>query len=281
MAGRIWRVALPGALLGSVLGGGGWMLASQGGAEAAPGRPAVAPRYDRVFGNIYYKIPAGYRAVQQKDGVIMVRQSDLVSGNLGGVLLITPGFPLDAAIKAKIKANGKKVTVQALAIAAGNLAEDPKAKLTEPQSVNDAAKDGYEGYSLISRSQDKNAGKTRYTQYLIILTSNRADVIMRVAYGSQTNYDVLNAGFDALARSIEPKNSGAPAPTKLAGPLPSDMAAIMPKPKPAPAQVAGAGKTAPKSGGRSCRIVQRQMCSGGIGTSLGYFCNTYPQSVCN
>lgn len=256
----------------------GWIFISHPGVAAA----AAATRYDRVFGNIYYKVPAGYRAVQQKNGIVMVRQSDLASGNLGGVLLITPGFPLDAKIKAKIRTNGKKATVQAIAVAAGNLTEDPGATLTDPQPVNEAAKDGYEAYSLISRSRDKDAGKTRFSQYLIILTGNRADVVMRVAYGSQANYDALNAGFDALAKSIEPKNSGAAPPARLAGPLPTDMAAITPKP--APGQFAGTGKAGPKpgaKGGRSCRIVQRQICSGGIGTSLGYFCNTYPQSICN
>ena len=45
-----------------------------------------------------------------------------------------------------------------------------------------------QGYSLQSRSQDKDAGKTRFTQYVIILTGDRADVIMRVAYDSQANY---------------------------------------------------------------------------------------------
>ncbi|MBK7284796.1 MAG: hypothetical protein IPI83_10815 [Sphingomonadales bacterium] len=70
MADRMWRVALPAALLGAVLVGSGWMLASQGGAEAAPrkaaGRPAVAAtKYDRVTdsGNVFYKVPAGYKAV--------------------------------------------------------------------------------------------------------------------------------------------------------------------------------------------------------------------------
>jgi hypothetical protein len=42
----------------------------------------------------------------------------------------------------------------------------------------------------------------------------------------------------------------------------------------------GSRSNIPKTGKR-CRIVQRQMCSGGIGTSLGYFCNTYPQQVCD
>jgi hypothetical protein len=190
------------------------------------------------------------------------RQADLISGELGGFLTITQGFPLDAKIKAQFKANGKKTAIQAIAIAVGNLADDPDAKLTEPQLVNDAAHDGYEGYSLQSRSQDKDAGKTRFTQYVIILTADRADVIMRVAYDSQANYAAFNAGFESLATSIEPKNSGAPPPARLAAALPTDLAAITPKPKPAPAQSASAGGSQSKGGGRNCRVTQyRQQCA--------------------
>ncbi|MBL0000421.1 MAG: hypothetical protein IPO97_05050 [Sphingomonadales bacterium] len=72
MANTVLRVGLPAALAGAVLGGGAWMLASQGGAEAAPrnaaARPAAATKYDRVTdsGNVFYKVPAGYVAVKQR-----------------------------------------------------------------------------------------------------------------------------------------------------------------------------------------------------------------------
>lgn len=263
MAIRKLQVMVPAALLGAALGAGGLMLASRGSGIVAPSNAAptkaAATRYDRLFGNIYYKVPAGYRAVQTKGGVIMVRQADLISGELGGFLTITQGFPLDAKIKAQFKANGKKTAIQAIAIAAGNLADDPDAKLTEPQLVNDAEHDGYEGYSLQSRSQDKDAGKTRFTQYVIVLIGDRADVIMRVAYDSQANYAAFNAGFESLATSIEPKNSGAPPPARLAAALPTDLAAITPRPQPGSARSRpdpGSDHVKPRPG-EKCQMEQR------------------------
>lgn len=288
MDSRFFQLAIPAALVGAMLCAVAWLLAGWGGVEAAPGKaaahPPIATRYDRVFHNIYYRVPVGYRAIQQQNGVVMVRQSDLASGELRGVLMLTPGFPLDAKTQAKFKASGRKIAIQSIAVVAGNLAEDPDAKLTDPQAANDSVKDGYESYSVISKSHDKEAGKIRFTQYVIVLSRDHVDIVMRVAYGSEANYEALTAGFNALLTSIEPKNSGAPAPTRLAAALPTDMAAITPKPRAAPAQTADVrGNTAKSSGGggRSCRIVQRQMCSGGFASGMGYFCNTYPQSVCD
>ena len=291
MAGRMWRVALPAALMGAALGGGGWMLASQGGAEAAPrkaaARPAVgATKYDRVTvsGNVFYKVPAGYRAVQQKGGIIMVRQADIAAGNVNGYLILTDGFPIDASTRAKFKASGRNVAVQAIALAAGGLTDVEGVKMSPPQRGNsDPARDGYEAYGLVSISDDEAAGTKRYTQYAIYLVGDQAEIAMRVAYGSQERLEPLLAGMDALTASMEFRSAGAPAPTRLAGALPTNMAAITPKPKPVPRQTADGGGSGPKSGGggRNCRIVQRQMCSGGFASGMGYFCNTYPQQVCN
>ncbi|MBK7284590.1 MAG: hypothetical protein IPI83_09655 [Sphingomonadales bacterium] len=155
MANTVLRVGLPAALAGAVLGGGAWMLASQGGAEAAPrnaaARPAAATKYDRVTdsGNVFYKVPAGYVAVKQKGGVIMVRQADIANGDFNGYLLLTDGLQLDAGMKAA----GKTVAVSAIAAAVGNLADDPDAKLTAPQLANDPAADGYDGYVCWCRSR--------------------------------------------------------------------------------------------------------------------------------
>jgi hypothetical protein len=279
------------ALVGAVLGGGGWMLASQSEADAAPGnkaaaRPVAATKYDRVTasGNVFYKVPAGYSAVQQKGGVIMVRQADIVSGNVNGYLILTDGFPLDASTRAKFKASGKDVAVQAIGIAAGGLTDVEGVKMSPPQRGNsDPARDGYEAYGLVSISDDEAAGAKRYAQYAIYLVGDRAEIAMRVAYGSQERLEPLLAGMDALTASMEFRNAGAPAPARLATALPTNMAAIMPKPKPVPRQTADGGGSGAKSGGggRNCRIVQRQMCSGGFASGMGYFCNTYPQQVCN
>jgi hypothetical protein len=275
MFGKLFRVGLLGALVGALLGGG-WTLG-----EAEATAPAVT-RYDRVFGNIFYKVPAGYRAAQQRNGVVMVRQAALAAGDLNGVLLITPGFPLNAKLQAQMRENGKKTFVQAIAIASGNLAEDPTAQLSDPQLANDPQKDGYEGYLLVSKSVDKDAGTSRFAQYAIYLTGDRAEVVMRIGYGSQARLDALASGFEALVSAMGFRNAGAPPPSRLAAALPGDLAAITPKPRSAspPAQAAGASGQPRRSGG-NCRVVQRQMCSGGFASGMGYFCNTYPQTVCN
>ncbi len=284
MAGRLWRVALPAALVGAVLGGGGWMLASQGGAEAAArkaaARPAAATKYDRVTdsGNVFYKVPAGYVAVRQRGGVIMVPRADIAAGELNGYLLLTDGLRLDAGMKAKMKAAGKATAVSAIAIAVGNLADDPGAKLTPPQLANDTAKDGYEAYTFVSKSEDNDAGKKRFTQYAIFLVGDRAEIAMRVAYGSQEMLEPLLAGMDALTASMEFRNAGAPPPARLAAALPTDLTAITPKPKPVPAQSAGSRNTKNGSGGRNCGVTQyRQQCSYvGAGAYANYSCLRVP-----
>ena len=286
MADRLWRAALPATLVGAVLGGGGWVLASQGGAEAAArkaaARPAVvATKYDRVTdsGNVFYKVPAGYVAVRQKGGIIMVPRADIAAGELNGYLLLTDGLRLDAGMKAKMKASGKRAAVQAIAAAVGGLADDPNAKLTPPQPGNsDPARDGYEAYQLVSISDDKAAGKRRFTQYSIFLIGDRAEIAMRVAYGSQERLEPLLAGMDALTNSMEFRNAGAPPPARLAAALPTDLTAITPKPKPAPAQSAGSRNTKSGSGGRNCGVTQyRQQCSYvGAGAYANYSCLRVP-----
>jgi hypothetical protein len=251
------------------------MLASQGGAEAAPRKaaPVTATKYDRVTdsGNVFYKVPEGYVAVKQKGGVIMVPRADIAAGELNGYLLLTDGLQLDAGMTAKMKAAGKTTAVSAIAVAVGNLADDPDAKLSTPQPGNSKpARDGYEAYSLVSISDDKDAGKKRFVQYAIYLVGDRAEVAMRVAYGSQERLEPLLAGMDALTYSMEFRNAGAPPPTRLAAALPTDLAAITPKPKPAPAQSASAGGSQSKGGGRSCRVQYRQQCSHVFQRSSGY-----------
>lgn len=274
------------ALIATAFGVGGWMVASQWSAraDARPNVTAVAPN-DRQFNNIYYKIPRGYLGAQPENGVVMARQADAASGNLGGVLIITPGFPFDARIKASLKANSRKDFVQGIAIAAGNLSQDPDAELSIPQAANDHSRDRYEAYSLKSRSQDKDAGQLRITEYRIILSDTRADVIMRVGYGTQANFDSLAVGFNYLVSSIVTKSSGAPAPTRLAAPLPTDLSALITQrspaaaPQPSTRANQSASASSPPRRGGDCRVVQQQMCTGGFAT--GRICNTFPQTVCD
>ena len=203
----------------------------------------------------------------------------IANGELNGYLLLTDGLQLDAGMTAKMKAAGKTATVSAIAVAVGTLADDPDAKLSTPQPGNsNPARDGYEGYVLVSQSQDKDAGKTRFAQYAVFLVGGRAEVAMRVAYGSRDKLDPLLAGMDALTYSMEFRNAGAPPPARLAAALPTDLAAITPKPKPAPAQSASAGGSQSKGGGRNCGVTQyRQQCGYvGAGPYANYSCIPVP-----
>lgn len=269
MTNTVWRVALPAALVGAVLGGGVWVLASQGGAEAAPrkatARPAVAAsKYDRVSdsGNVFYMVPAGYVAVKQKGGVIMVPKADIDAGELNGFLFLGNDFALDAETQAKFKASGRKTAAQALAINAGNLANDPKAKLTEPELANKPEEDGYEVYLLLSKSEDKDAGKTRFTQYAVTFVGDRISLATRTAYGSPEKLESLGAAFDALLLSMEYRNNGAPPPARLAAALPTDLTVITPN---VAATAAAPAEGSPTAGrrikpgpGEVCRVEQKQ-----------------------
>lgn len=189
----------------------------------------------------------------------------IANGELNGYLLLTDGLQLDAGMTAKMKAAGKTATVSAIAVAVGNLADDPDAKLSTPQPGNsNPARDGYEGYVLVSQSQDKDAGKTRFAQYAVFLVGGRAEVAMRVAYGSRDKLDPLLAGMDALTYSMEFRNAGAPPPARLAAALPTDLDAITPKPK--VTELAGLSRESsndtPSGAGVVCRsetrFIQRQ-----------------------
>lgn len=262
-------------------------LAYPGAASSATSSPT---RYDRVFGNIYFKVPAGYRAAQEKSGVFMVPEADLKAGTTGRFFIITPGIPLGSSMQEQFKAAGRKSAIQAIAISVGNLLEDPKASLSDPQSCNNPDKDGYECYTLFSKSVDKAAGgQTRFAQYLILLTGARADIVMRVAYESQDKYEALTNGFSALAASIEPANGRARPPARLAPPLPVGLAAITPKvaaspPQPASPRPGGRPAQSASRGAGTCRIVTRQKCSFSNGFSPGvgsYTCLPYPQRICS
>ena len=277
--GKYRKLALA-LVAGAIIGGGSSLaIRHDNMAIAAPASPT---RYDRVFGNIYYKVPSGYRAVQQAGGVVMVRTGDALAGNIQGVLIVSRGLPLTPELRKELKEKGKSVFVQGIAIALGNLSADPRAKLSNPASVNNPAQDGYEAFALNGQAYDSDAGQKRYTTFVIVMTPSRVEAFMKVGYGSEANAKLLDSGFEALTASAEFRDAGARAPSRLAPPLPTNLAALAPAPaRPVAPAASGDQSPAPARGGGNCRIVQRQMCSGGIGTGLGYFCNTYPQRVCN
>lgn len=271
-------IALAAALFGMIAGGG--LALDRTGSRAEAAAPL---RYNRTFGNVFYAVPAGFRAAQDSGGIVMIRAADAASGSIGGALLLTQGFVLSQAQRRDIR-NDKKNFVQQVAIAAGDLTSDPGAKISAPTAVNDTAKDRYEAFAMSAVAHDKTAGQKRFMSIVVVLTPTRAEAFLNIGYGSEARMRSQGPAFDALVGSIEFRDAGAP-PPRAAAPLPRGLASLMPPPKarPAPAPAPSApGQSASRGGtGRNCRTVQRQMCSGGIGTSLGYFCNTYPQRVCD
>ena len=285
--GVLFRVILPAALLGAGMGVGGWTIASNWNAEAATrapaakGRPAAgATKYDRVLGNIYYKVPPGYRAVQTGGGVYMVRASEVEAGNVTGGLLMTPGLPFTPDLRQKMKSIGKPGFIQAMALVLTGQADDAEnTKLSEPESLGGGAKDRYENYSVIVISKDKDSGKTRYVQLIVTLTGDRIEGVMRLAYDDVANIEPFAAGLQALASSMEYKNAGAPPPTRLAAALPTDFASIRPKAAPAQSTSSAGNSAAIPAKGRpkSCAVYYRQQCSfTGVGAFQNYNCFTVP-----
>lgn len=277
---KLFRACVMAALAGAIAGGGGWALVVRHDGEAMA-RPVTgaATRYDRVFGNVYYKVPPGYRAVQQAGGVAMVRNADALANNIQGVLLISPGLPLTAQLRKELKAKGKPLFIQSIAIAFANLAKDPNAKLSNPAPVNDPAKDGYEAFALKGQSFDSDAGQKRYMLFVIVLTPGRVEAFMKIGYGSEANLEALDAGFDALTGSAEFRDAGAPSPSHLAPALPTSMAALSPAPasRPAPSTRGGAAPAPATGAGRSCGIRYRQQCSyTGAGAYQSYNCFSVP-----
>lgn len=243
-------------------------------AEVSPARAAMAEKYDRVFQDkVYYRIPEGFAGAETPNGIVLVRNQDLKSGDPKGFLTMSPLLELDGKLKAELASKGPENMALAFAIALGGLLDDPDAKYASPTLANKPDEDGYAVYGLASQSKEKGSGRTLVQQFFIILVREKVLAVMARGFDSVENAQLFDAGQRALVQSIEFPANGAPPPAKPAsGKLASSLQALFPKPRPA---VAGGG------GGGNCRIVQRQMCSGGFGTSMGYFCNTYPQSVCS
>lgn len=244
--------------------------------EAGPAsseKSALAGKYDRVFqGSVYFRVPDGYRGAETRNGIVLARDADLKTGSPKGFLLMSPLLTLDAGLKAELEKKGPENMALAIAIALGGLADDPDARYATPQLANDPAKDGYSVYRLASTSKEKGSGRPLVQQFAVILFGDRLLAVVAKGFDTTENAQLLEPGFLTFVQSIEFPSNGAPPPASSAKEkLASSLEALFPKPK-----ASGGG-----GGGGNCRTVTRQMCSGGIGTSMGYFCNTYPQRVCS
>jgi hypothetical protein len=233
--------------------------------SAGAGPSVAAPSYDRVYGNLLYRIPSGYRAAQQQGGLFMARQDELGRGELSGVLIVPQEIPLAGELARQPRA----ALAAALAATAGQLATDPKAQVSPPRLTNRPQDDGYEVYEIDSRSFDASARRERYARTLVVFVKDRIHLFIVAGYGTERAFQGQLPGFAALVASGEFRNQGRPLPPRQP-PLPASLVPVQ-----------AAAPQRPGTEGGRCRIVQRQMCSGGVGTSLGYFCNTYPQRVCD
>ena len=285
--------ALPLALCAAALAiSGASLLAPVTGEQAvAQARPkaSAAPRYDRdVGGKIFYRIPPGYKAISQDGAVVMFRQAELNAREIEGFLLITPPTPLDRNVRKTLEKVGKAEFARQFAANVSNIDKDKDSSLGPAVQIKSLEKDGFDAFSVAASALDEDAGKTRHSLYIIVYAGADVYLLMSAGFGSQALLKAQQPGFTALQASLGFAATGAPPPSRQAPPLPTDVQDILPA---APAQSAGQAlefKPAPaparerqaKRGGQ-CYTVQRQMCSGGIGTSMGYFCNTYPETVCD
>ena len=247
-------------------------------ASAASQNRAVHPT--RSLGNLLYAVPPGYEAVSAAGGVMMARRSEVRSGNISGIIAIAHEIRPDPKVRASLRGKSKAEIAQALAIAAGSLERDPGAKVSPATLINDAARDRYEAYRAVTISKDENAGKTRYSAVFVIFPGDLIHVVSANGFGSEQALTAINPGVNALLASIEFRNMGGRVPRFAEPPLPSSFAPPAP-PKPPVVQTPRARPGPTGRDGGSCRIVQRQMCSGGFASGMGYFCNTYPQRVCD
>lgn len=242
--------------------------------------PAVSqapapPRATHTLDNLVYAIPPGFEAVGNPDGVMMAPTGQVAARHITGLLLIPKGFRPDAALRAQMRARGARAAAQAVVLAVSKAQTDPEARISPAELMNDVAKDGYEAYRVVVVGRDVEAGTERYAVYVVAFPGDWVHVLAAMGWGSSAALEAVAPGLVSLLASAEFRNRGATLPEPAAPPLPSSFSALRPRAdqRPsAPAQPRGQG---------NCRVVQRQMCSGGFGSGLGYLCNTYPQTVCD
>lgn len=240
-----------------------------------------AIRPTRSFGNMLYAVPTGYQAIGTSDGVLMARRSDVDSGNISGIIAVPREIRADAKLLSALRRKSKAEIAQALVVGAANLQQDPAARISPATLVNDVARDRYEAYRVVTISKDSGAGKTRYSVMFVLFPGNFIHIVSANGFGSEKALDAITPGLNALLASIEFRNMGARVPPSPQPSLPTRFATPS-APQAAAVQTLRGRPTPPSpSNGGSCRIVQRQMCSGGFASGMGYFCNTYPQRVCD
>lgn len=234
---------------------------------SGPSSAQVAIRPTRTLGNLLYAIPDGYEAIGGVNGVMMARRTEVAAGEITGLLLAPREIAVNAALAAKIRAAGRPAVAQALVIAVAGLADDPNARVSEARLANDARKDGYEAYRIVAIARGPDASETRYSAFIVAFPGQAVHLLSATGFGSQTALNAINPGFDQLLASVEFRNMGGRVPQKPAPSLPASFDKPAPRPQ--------------ARNGDRCRVVQRQMCSGGYASGMGYFCNTYPQRDCD
>jgi hypothetical protein len=240
-----------------------------------------AKRPAREFGNLLYTLPAGFSAAGGAQGIMLASTPEVERGNVTAIIAIPREMKPDAKLKSLLKGKSKGQIAQAVAIAVGNLQQDSRAKFSDAVLVNNAALDGYEAHRVITNSFDKDAGKQRYSAVFVMFPGDLIHVVSANGFGSEKALESISPGLNALLGSIEFRNKGGVASGTRQPALPTSFATLA---KPTAPRAGSSSARAPAAKGRrggSCRIVQRQMCSGGFGSGMGYFCNTYPQSVCD
>jgi hypothetical protein len=245
-----------------------------GGGSAAILASSSRPAYDRMLeGSVFYRIPDGFGGVQQDGGVLLYPQA-APAGD--AVIVLAREVPVEGSMQgAEAQAQRANLAASIVAAVAAALIDDPKPVVREepspppprsaPLEVRSFSVASRRGRSLIARMRAR------------MLFDGGAFHLILATRPAGKDVPAVTAGYESLYASLGFARLGDRAPRRLASPLPS----ALPQPGSALSDSGPGSAGGGRRQGPQCRIVQRQQCSGGIGTSLGYFCTTVPQRICS
>jgi hypothetical protein len=234
----------------------------------------MAP-YDRALeDSLFYRIPDGFQAKWQPAG-ILIYPAATPPGSAPEVLVLSREIVVDPPLR-RPEARSRRGDLarsiaQALAASLTDEAEPVVREQPAPAPPRGAR------VEIRSFSIEARRGKPSVTLRAIALFDGIAFHLL-IAIRPATAPPVPGA-LETLYASLGFARLGDSPPDRPASPLPDQ-----PSPSRADRPAGpGAANAQPRrrESGPQCRIVQRQQCSGGIGTSLGYFCTTVPRRICD
>jgi hypothetical protein len=235
---------------------------------------APRPGYDRVLeDNLFYRIPDGFSGIQQPGGIFLYPLASLNDAE-PSLIVLTREILVDPSLRRpESQAERAELATAIIAKVAGPLIEDPKPVVREELSPPPPRGAPLEvrSFSVASR----NGRTLRVRMRARAMFDGVAFHLLLATRPGSGAPALLDSGYENLYGSLGFARLGDAAPRRTAPAL----ATTLPEGRQSRPVAPSPDRRVSKAG-RQCRIVQRQRCSGGIGTSLGYFCTTVPQRVC-